>query len=322
MNILRSGTNTFAKILSLLVALVVWFQVTVGADFTTTANVPIRYSGTMRGLMVADVLPDHVTVRMHGSGKALLAWSMGKQPAQKGRFVFVDIGSLPAGKHVVNIRPDQVSLGAEGLEAERIVENDRFEVAIDIRARRTVSVRTDSLPGLKIQDGVTVMRDPVADPKYVTIEGPESIVRSVSSVAVSSLTKHELTLADTVLLATIAAEINPFVTVSPRTVNLHFDVEQLSELVFEGVPVRAKDFPANRFAFEPDSLTVTVHGPESILSRLRPRDIRVTVPYRSFLEQAENGGNAVKPVISFPKGITAAKLEPEKIRITARDAKG
>lgn len=322
MKLIRSGTNTLAKVLSLLVALVVWLQVTVGADFTTTADVPVRYSGTMRGLMVADTLPDHVTVRMHGSGRALLAWSMAKQANRKGRFVFVDIGSLPTGKHTVTIRPEQVILGGEGLEVERILENEHFEVPIDIRMRRTVAVLIDSLPGLKIDDGVTMTRPPTAEPKYVTIEGPESVVRSIHSIPVTSLSKHELSLADTVLLGVLDGHIHPFVSVSPRTVNLRFHVEALSEVVFEGVPVRPRDFPANRFAFEPDSLTVTVHGPESILSHLRPRDIRVTVPYRSFLEQVENGGNAVKPDITFPRGITSAELEPEKIRITIRDAKG
>ena len=322
MNIFRSGTNNLAKILSVVAALVLWFHVTVGASFNTTVSVPIRYIGPVRGLMVADGIPDHVLVQARGSGRALLFYSLRKVLVQARRYVLVNLGGLSSGKHTITIHTEQVNLGAGDLEVERILENAEFTVSLDLKVQRTVAVDVDSLPGIRVAKDAVLVRPPEVAPRFVTIVGPGGIVRSIRTIPIKNLSRNEVSLRDTVVRAVLDTTIYPFVTVSPREVELRFSLEPLAEKVFSGIPVRPKDFPWNRYAFEPDSLTVTVQGPESIVRKLKPRDITVTVLYKAFLEQAENGGNAVKPEITFPKGVTAVTLAPETVRITPLDAKG
>jgi hypothetical protein len=321
-NIFKSGTNNLAKVLSAVAALVLWFHVTSGASFTTTVSLPIRYIAPARGLMVAGGVPDHVLVQARGPGRALLSYSLRKHPAEARRYVVVNLGGLPGGKHPVAIHADQVNLGVDGLAVERIIENAEFTVSLDLKVQRTVAVNADSLPGLQVAKDAVMVRPPAVVPRFVRIEGPEGVVRTIRSVPIKTLVPGEVSLRDTVLHATLDTLANPFVTVSPGEVELRFALEPLAEKVIPGIPVRPKDFPWNRYAFEPNSLTVTVRGPESVISKLRPRDIMVIIPYRSFLAQAVNGGNAVKPEITFPKGVTAVTLAPDTVRITLRGAKG
>lgn len=322
MNLFKSGTNNLAKVLSVAAALVLWFHVTTGTYFTTNVAVPIRYMGPSRGLMVAGGVPDHILVQVRGPGRALLSYTLRKLPVQAKRYVLVNLGGLPGGKQPITIHADQVNLGAEGIEAVRIIENAEFTVPLDNKFQRTVAVSVDSLPGLQVAKDAVMVRPPDVLPRFVTIEGPESIVRPIRSIPIVMPDRRTVSLRDTVMKVALDTTVNPYVTVSPREVELRFALEPLAERVISGIPVRPRDFPRKLYIIEPDSLTVTVRGPESVVSKLRPRDITATVSYRLFLAQAENGGNIVKPEITSPKGVTVVTLAPETVRITPRDAKG
>jgi hypothetical protein len=317
-NLFKSGTNNLAKVLSAAAALFLWFHVTIGSSFTTTLSLPIQYIGPAKGLMIAGDVPDHVSARVRGTGRSLLAYSLQKHPAQTQRYVLVNLNGLPSGKHPITIHTDQVNMGAESLDVERITEYEEFTVAIDLKIQRSVSVDTDSIPGLRMEKDIVMVKPPDVEPRFVTIEGPENVVRAIHSIPIHVPSRTAVSLQDTLLTAEINVEFFPFVTVNPKEVRLHFEVEPVAERVIDGIPVRLRDFPRQRFSFEPATVAVTVRGAASVIARLASRDISVNVPYRSFLDQAGKDGMEVKPDIVFPKGITDVTPDPETVRITPR----
>jgi hypothetical protein len=322
-NIFRSGTNTLAKIISIVAGLVLWFHVTSGSTFTTNVTIPVRLVGIVRGLMVAGAVPDHILVQVHGTGRALLSYSLRKSAVRSEQpFVLVNLGNLLSGKHTITLHTDQVELGTDDLKVDRIIENAEFTVPIDVRIQRTVMVDTDSIPKFEIASDAVQVKQPEAIPKSVTVDGPGTIVRAIRAVEIKSFAPASVSLGDTLVRAVLDTAAIPFATITPAEVGFRIWLEPLAEKEFTGIPVRSGDFPAIRRTLVPDSLAVTVRGPASLIEKITPRDIAVTVLYRDFLDQAEKGGNTVKPVVTVPPGITGVSLAPERVRVSVSGSKG
>lgn len=305
--------------MSVLVALVLWFHVTSGGTFTTTVSLPIRYIKPVRGLMVASVAPERVLVLVQGSGRALIAHSLKRLSSQDRQYALVNLVGLPEGKNQISIDRSKIFLGVEGLEVESILENADFSIVLDRRTQRTVTVDVDSLPGLRVDKGTAVVGRPVTDPRYALLEGPESVLRTISKIRVASLPRTEVSLRDTILKAELDTKLNPFVDVQPRNVELRFSVEPLAEKVVPGVPVRLKGFPGKRkYAADPDSLEITLRGPQSTIGKVDRTDITASVLYKDFLQKSANGEGHIRPEIDFPKGITGIILSPETVLVAPR----
>lgn len=305
--------------MSVLAALVLWFQVTTVGTFTKTVSVPIRFAGPDKGLMIADEAPDRVLLLLRGTGRAFINYSFKKLANHNIPYALVNLSGLPVGKHRISIIPNRVFLGADGLFVESILENSEFPVALDLRIQRAVTVNVDSLPGLKVDKGVIVVGRPVTTPQYATIEGPADIVRAITSVPAASFSRKSISLSDTVIKAELVTDLNRFVSVNPAQVDLHFSVEARAEKVISGVPVRLKNFPGRRkYVSEPDSMTVTIQGPESIIRNVDRKDISVSVSYQSFLRQSEESGEKVRPEIRCPNGAAVITTFPETLRVAPR----
>jgi YbbR domain-containing protein len=170
-----------------------------------------------------------------------------------------------------------------------------------------------------VDKGAIIVGRPTVNPRFVTVEGPESMVRSITRVPIASFPQKKVSLSDTVLKADLNAGQNPFIRLEPQQVELHFPVEALSEKVIYGVPVRLKGFPAKRkYSAEPDSLDITVQGPASVIARVERSDITAAVPYGSFLQRSEGSGDAVHPDIRYPKGIIGIIPSQETVRVAPK----
>ncbi|MHB9027511.1 MAG: CdaR family protein [Candidatus Latescibacterota bacterium] len=318
MNIFKSGTNTAAKMFSVLAALILWFHVTAGATFTTLISVPVRYILPVRGLMVASETPDRVLVLVRGTGRSLLSYNLRKFTDQSRQYVLINLAGLSAGKHRVIVERDQILLGTDGIEVESIIENGEFDVTLDLKISSTVTVDVDSIPGLEVAKDAVVVGKPVVVPRYVTIEGPENILASLTEVPIESLLQNRVSLSDTVLKARLNEDFREYVTVEPKQVTLRFSVERLLEKTIGGIPVRLQNFPwRRRFVTEPDSVTVTIRGPESLVAKVEARNIAVGVPYQSFMQRLESGQDSVQPTVDLPDGVTGS-VSPDMIRVVPR----
>lgn len=322
MNIFKSGTNNAAKVVSVLAALVLWFNVTAGATFTTLITVPIQYVWPVRGLMVANDIPDQVQVLVRGTGRSLISYNLRKITDHSRQYVLVNLAGLSGGKHQISIEKDQIMLGTDGISVESIIDNGEFPVMLDEKSRRAVTVRVDSIPGLEIDRDIVVVGVPAVTPRYVIIEGPASVISSISRVPVESLVQSRVTLGDTVLTARLDQEFRRFVTVDPKEAVLHFRVEPLTEKTISGVPVRLRDFPwRRRFLAEPDSVTITLRGPRSVIEKAGANDVAASIPYQAFVEGLETGSSAVKLELRLPEGITQAAVSPETVEVVPRPQK-
>jgi len=310
--------NTAAKVTSVVAALILWFHVTAGASFTTLVSVPLRYISPGDGLMVASETPGRVMALVRGAGRALISYNLRKLMGQNRQYVLIDLSTLPPGKQRIVVERSQILLGIDGINVESIIENGEFDVTLDQKIRRTVTVNVDSIPGLEIAKDVVITGKPAVEPRHVTIEGPETVLAALTEAPIESLLPKRVSLSETLLTARLKDNFREYVTVEPKQVTLRFPVERLQERAISGIPVMLRDFPRRkRFSAEPESVTVTVKGPESLVEKIRAKDIAARVSYQSFMQSLESGDTLVQLTIDFPKGVTGT-VSPDMIRVTPR----
>jgi len=326
-NIRKTGGNVTAKVLSVLLATVLWFHVTTNSTFSSKCTLPIRYVGPSEGYVVASDKPEEATVVVKGTGKDLLVFYLLGFLRPETRYSLVNLTGLPEGTNTVTLEKSMIHLGMfSDLTIENILypDNASFKVRIDHEIRRTVAVETGGIPGVRVRDGYCVVGGAVAKPEFVVIEGPSEIIERYNTVKIVSLEEKEVSPADTVLKASLE-EIR-FAAVEPKEVELFFRVEPLVTKRLSGLQLTLRGFPRRkRPAFIPDSLTVSVQGPESLLSNLAAENIVLAIQYDRYRDAAAKGDSLITPTVILPdgyEGIDIVEVIPRKVRFSTSTPKG
>jgi len=310
-----AGSNFTARIVSVVIAVFLWFYVTTEGTFSTKFTVPIRYVGPSDGYVLASKRPDEATVVLNGTGKELVIfYFVGLfRPGQ--RYALVNLTGLPEGSSKITLNEDSFNFGLfSGLRVESILypDNASFTVEIDSEIKRTVSVNVDSLPAYRVEDGYVVVGTPAAKPAFVVLQGPSSVISAINHVLVESLSGGAVSPSDSVL--TGALEAPEFVTVNPDEVNIVFHVERVVTRQIAKVPLTLKGFPRrNRITFRPDSLTVEVKGPSSLVAVMESGRIGLTVDYGEYREIAAAGDSLIAPAVTVPEGVSVVSVSPKTV---------
>lgn len=310
------GINIGAKVFSGLFALVLWFHVATEQDYSDKVEIPILYKEPSSGFMLASTPPASIHAYITGTGKSLLAFLALRLFNPEESYVSVSLAGLPKGRHRITIDPATVFIPTgENVRIESILSNASFSVEIDRKVRQTVEVSLDSLPPHRLEEGLVVNGKFSSTPAYIIIEGPEDLLSPISSLPVSSLIPSVITASDTIVQGFFTSP-SPFLSIEGQPVNIRFPVERLQRRLFPGVTVTLSNFPRRyRDLISPDTLSVIIQGPASVIERSRPQDIAVVVNYQAFQKQRTNGDTLITPVIRHPKGVTSASTNPFALRI-------
>jgi YbbR domain-containing protein len=319
----KAGTNLTAKIVSFLFALVLWLVVSLNAPFTYKVNVPIKYLGPSEGYIVTGSYPDKVLLLIQGTGKELLSFSLKQMFNPAEFYALVSLSGLTKGKHQVELDKSKINVSGDGsLEVESILDKTYFSIEIDRMITRNIPVNTDSLPDFQVDKGYVIVGKPVVKPQFIVIQGPEDTLNTMRSVRIASLDRNRISVKDSTVKATLRNDYINLVTIDPEIVDISFNFEPLAQKVFVNIPLTLKSFPRKNLPqFIPDSFTVDVKGPESIISKLKPDDILVTIQYQKFLEQRAQGEQVIRPEVKFPEGVNVS-LTPEIVRFTIKSVRG
>ena len=315
MNIGMSETNITAKIVSVIFAIILWFHVTSNSTFNYKYSLPIQYVGPSEGFIIASKKPDEVLITIRGSGRKLLIFSLMEMFISPKHYAIINLAGLPKGLNQVTIEKSSINLGVDsGLEVENILypDNAVFSIEIDRKIKRTVAVNVDSLAGYSVAKGFVENGKPVVKPNFVLIQGPENIVNTINSIKVSPFKGETVTQKKSALQARF--EMSPFVSVDPEIVEIFFQVEPLISRRLTGVPLVLRGFPVkNRPVFKPDTLTITVRGPESLVSGMKSENIIVSINYQMFKEYQTKGDSLITPNVTYPEGVTSVSWMPGTI---------
>jgi YbbR domain-containing protein len=307
--------NLTAKIVGVVFAIILWFNVTTNSVFNHKVSLPIQYVGLSEGYVITSSLPDEVLANIKGSGRDLVTFYLQGLSQTLKSSTIVHLTGIPEGKNPISITKSSIVGLPSGVEVEGILypDNGAFSIEIDRKIKRTIAVEIDSLSGYRVVEGYCIVGKPVSTPEFVLVQGPEKVLNNINSLKINFLADETVSQSDTVLTSHL--EVPPLVTVEPDRVDIHFRVEPLVTRQVARVPLTLKGFQRrNHPEFEPDTVAVHIYGPESVVSGIEKENILVAIRYDTYIEHLARGDSLITPTTTIPESASVVSIVPKAIR--------
>jgi len=296
--------NWLFILLAIMLSIFSWFLVTGREKVEVLVDMSLVMTNPPEGLIIERGLPDQIKVRVRGP-KGLVRSLVNKTLTYP-----LDISKLDVGQSVVEIREDKVPLSA----AYEIVEikPNRLVLKVDRIASKQISVEA----GWKgeINSDYELGRAEV-EPKTVKLEGPESVLRKISSTKV---VVHEdfpgevppLWERDTALDLPASVEAVPG---QVRTV-LHFQPKMRQ--IWVKIPLTVRKPENIRVKPRQDYVRLLLEGPVYLF---RDREFRKDVVAEIVVDPDKKSGvYDLDYDVLLPDGCRLERKNPETVSLTIR----
>jgi YbbR domain-containing protein len=168
--------NWFLKVVSLLLATLLWAAVSKQASSEIGLDVPLEYRNIPSQLEITGDMTNTIQVRLRGSSNVI------KGITAKDVSTTIDLGKMRTGEKIVALSPQNVQ-APFGAEVIRVNPS-----TVRFTLERTVTKTVDIVPTVAGQptNGFDVGQVFVS-PNTVEVEGPESRVDTLSSIATTPI---------------------------------------------------------------------------------------------------------------------------------------
>lgn len=294
------GRNSTAKILSVILAAVLWVYVMneQNPPVDMSYNVQPEVRSLAAGLVVADG-PGSVRVRVRGPRRVLAGLQSGDIRA------YIDLSNVGEGTHAVPVR-GVVPAGLELLE----ISPDRVTVTLDAVVSRTVPVKvrtTGNLPPGSVLGNIT------AAPSQVSLQGPRrklDAVNQVTAVVDVSGQKGDFTAPAALKIVTAEGQEMSGVTVKPDTVQVTVPIRSQAVKTVDVKPVVTGQTAAGYIvtSLTSDPSRVDVQGAADVLAKV---DTLYTVAMNI---DGINKDSVFDAKLQVPAGLTPS-VDAVKVRV-------
>jgi YbbR domain-containing protein len=182
MNVLRGllFDNLGLKLAALVLAVLVYLHVYTERPAHMTFAFPIQLADLDSTLALSGPVPSEVEVELRGTGKQLIRLRL-SEPMLR-----VSLAGVARGRFERAITAEDLPLmSSEGIQVERIVGPRVIQLQLDRKLRRLLPVAPrvlgSTVPGSPGWD------NPIAQPAFVSVTGPETAVAHLDSVVLSSV---------------------------------------------------------------------------------------------------------------------------------------
>ncbi len=289
-----TGGHWLARIISILLASVVWLAVLSEENIERTLSIPIVPYADRDNLMWIGDPPGDAVVRVQGKARSIW-WLIYITPPE----IRIPLSSLPS-EGEVRLRLDMVELSQRAdVKIVAILKPDILPVRVERFTNRIIPIK----PQITIvpEDGFIVAGQPTPFPAGVEVSGNRTKLFEIDSVVTEPLTIKNSASPGTVRMK--LAKI-PGVKLGLSTVEVRYTVERLVEERIENIPVTVP----NGWIVEPPWVTLKVSGPGSLLLELRKH-----VP-KARLSQPITATDAV-PVIELPAMVKMVSIIPQTVKV-------
>jgi YbbR domain-containing protein len=290
--------NRFLKLLSILLAIALWFAVSGEERTETSLSMSLEMVNLHKNLMVTSEVPPSIQVRVVGSRSIINSLS------QSRLIQTIDLSGYKSGRHTFSLGPNSLSL-PRGVQVVRIQPNP-ITLTIASTLTRTLAIKpaleNSPAEGYELvsantrPDQVTV-RGPyqeLADLKFIpTLPIDLSFLKENTVIATDLDFKNlHLALKDPV---PILAEIR----IGPKTLTR----------TIAGVPVLT-DPPAAKVS--PAQVTLIIKGLWPLVHNLKPEALKPRVDTRDLAP----GRHHLKVSVDLPEGVSLVRLRPSSVTVT------
>jgi YbbR domain-containing protein len=296
--------NYKVKISLFIVAIFLWFFITISGQYDTTFDLPLEIVGKKPGKVVMESVPKTVKVHCQDTGKQLLMFKLFSDAS-----VRVDISSINY-FYDYPLQVDNIQIpGGFHPKSINIVEPDTLKIRLDDLERKQVPIHSNVtiLP----KAGYALIGKPELVEDSVTIWGARSYVRGIREVLTDSVTFDD-----------ISGEFRKDIPLNIKDNRLESDinmvevtarVDRLGQIDLENVPVVIEAVPFNRQVIsEPTQVTLVVKGAVSLLRELRNDSLRAVINFR---ESWNPNIKLYQPKVELPDEVELVEMKPNQVHL-------
>jgi YbbR domain-containing protein len=257
---------------------------------------------TKPGKMLVTQIPEKAEVRFRGTGRSLIATRVFSQAR-----LHLDLSQIIS-SHIFILSAEMVKFPA-GLKIRAL--EIIHPTTINIKLEDIVMKKVPIYPQTEIQTrpGFVLVGFVKTEPDSVMVKGPRSVVEKLESIPTEPVKYTDLrrNLMQEVSLNTVS----PLLTVSSKEVRLIAEVERVTEVVFNDIPVKVKGVPRKlKVRVEPVGVRIMVRGAVNIIKQLKPDSIKAEVDFP--LRKRKPG---LAPKIILPQDIELVEVKPDSVHI-------
>ena len=312
-SIRRAATrNLWLKLISLLLAFVLWFAITGGPRTETTISVRLDLTRFIPdGWALADNYTDEFEITLRGRDDVIQRLSSSEAAQADVTFAlrqdalravqepqFLDLDP----QNDIFVRSSEILRSSPGSIEVLQIEPDRILVKLDRRVRENRDVKI-TLQG-DLPDGLQLFTDPPeVRPRNITISGAESRVTSITAVS-ATLDINGININGPQLYSSrVLLERDPLLQYDDREVVVNLDVVEVSEsgrytinnVLFSGVDEATERVDSYR----PEQFNVEVTGPASWIQQLDAENVSLNVDLSLIERNANVTINLLPDMVTF-----------------------
>jgi YbbR domain-containing protein len=292
------GRNKGLKLLSLLLALALWFAVGVEEPTETTLSVALELANPPHGMMITSEIPSALQVRVAGPGSVI------RKLTQARLVQTIDLSGFKRGRHTIPLSSKAFNF-PRGVMVTRVQPNP-LTLTLAPSMIRTLHIHPvlDGKPpegyeivGVKARPSQIHVKGPtaeIADLKFLP-----TIPLDVSSLTVPATLAGDLDLKNLHLALQDQSPILVDVNVAPKIIT-----RNISGVPLEAAPQKAR--------LSPSKVTLSLKGPMLELRNLKPGDLKARVDTNNL----SPGRHRLNVSISLPPSLTLERINPATV--TAR----
>lgn len=289
-------------IISIAFSIIIWGTISLSEEYYANVNVPLRVVGFPKGYTIGNEIPKNITIKLRGIGWKLFSVNIGKDVTYN-ISVSGDSGLMKI--KLMDYLTDNRWMLSE-LDIIDIVPNS-LSISIERRIKKKLPIVADL--NLEFKAGYGLAKQVVLEPDSVVIDGPKSVVNSLTEIKTNTIRLSSL---DKFTTKNIGFAYLPGTSFGRKFVTVNLDIQRIVDKQFDDIYVEVLDVPRGRdVILLPNKISCNVRGGIDILGKLDKDKFRAFVFYRDVV--LDTLGN-VTPQIELPANTTLKYIKPERLR--------
>jgi hypothetical protein len=218
-------------------------------------------------------------------------------PARRGLALndIIDRMTAPIGIMAIDMKPESVFVALDRLEEKQV----------------PVTLDAD----LEFRSGYGQIGEVTLQPESVAVRCAVSLLPEIRSWPTKHTTFSDLK-APVEIDVPLKDSASSYLALTPASVRVSINVQQLAEKTIAGLPVEVRDAPRNKeVILIPPRIDVVVRGGVLQLATLANDSFRASVDYRSIITDTTG---YVDPVVTSPAGVQMVQVKPERMQFVIR----
>ncbi len=288
------------KFLALVMAAVLWSMAVGREKAEIGLNVPLEMVNFPPDMVVANQIPDGISVRIRGSA------ALTRQLANRKLRFSINLAETKEGPNNFTLLPDALSL-PRGLEVTRLTPST-ITVELERLTTKTLSllpvIQGEPIPGYMI-DEITL------EPGQVDVRGPERLLGGLGRLWTEPIDVTKLTQSAVIPIKPSLPDVS--VTLAkPVEIKAQIRIgEKIVTRPFNDVPMEVVN-AANKYEIHKDTVDLSIRGPLNTMTELGAgKGLKVVLN----LAGLEPGTYKRRPVVVVPVNMEVLEVDPKEIRV-------